>query len=335
MINVFTIPFEGKEGEFTIQGNSLPDVFPANAIVWVDLEGVEHPEMQLLKERLKLDEYSIEDVMVGNQRPKIEDYDEHNFSVIRVPADEEEGISFAELFIFFSDRWMVTVHRSAMKIVSMARERIRARGLSLFKSRPATDLLYYLLVDFAVDSFYPVLDAKEDEIDELEKKIETSIDQKKSDIERVRAISRSFVSIKTDLMTLRRDASTMRDVLGQIMRGAVPFIRDQTLRNFRDVYDHGFQLIETLDTDRERVNEVRDLHISMITASTNNVVKVLTIVVTILTPLSLIAGIYGTNFTPGFFTPGTGLWYSFYVMVAIMLCIAGVMTYLFRRSGWL
>ncbi len=335
MINVFTVPVEGKQAESALPGNSIPEVFPQNSVVWIDVEGTEQADMQLLKERLSLDEFSMEDVVVGNQRPKIVDYDHYNFGVVRVPSDEKVGISFSELFLFFSEGWIVTIHKTPMKIVDLAKERIKARGLSLFKMKPSTDLLFYLLVDFAVDSFYPVLDAKEDEIDSLERQIETTVEQKRGNINRIRSISKSFMSLKGDLMTLRRDASTMRDVLGQIMRGAVPFIHDQVLRNFRDVYDHAFQLIETLDTYRERVNEVRDLHISMITASTNNVVKVLTIVVTILTPLSLIAGIYGTNFTPGFFTPGTGLWYSFYVMVAIMAGIAATMAYFFRRAGWI
>lgn len=326
---------EGKQAESASPSNSIPDVFPQNSVSWIDIQGTEQAELQQLRERLTLDEFSMEDVAAGNQRPKIEDYDHYNFAVVRVPSDEEIGISFSELFLFFSEGWIVTIHKKPMKVVDLAKERIKARGLSLFKMKPSTDLLFYLLVDFAVDSFYPVLDAKEDEIDSLERQIEATVEQKRGDINRIRSISRSFMSIKADLMTLRRDASTMRDVLGQIMRGAVPFIHDQTLRNFRDIYDHAFQLIETLDTYRERVNEVRDLHISMITASTNNVVKVLTIVVTILTPLSLIAGIYGTNFTPGFFTPGTGIWYSFYVMVAIMVAIAVTMAYFFRRAGWI
>ncbi len=326
---------EEKEGSFVSVQEGLPRQFQDNAVTWIDVEGVDEQQMKELKERLKLDDYSVEDVIVGNQRPKMEDYDGYNFAVVRVPGTTGEELSFSELFIFFSDRWLITIHRESMHIVNLARDRIKARGLSLFRTKPATDLLYYLLVDFAVDSFYPVLDGKEDEIDSLEREIELTIDQRRSDVEKVGRVSRSFVALRTDLMTLRRDASAFRDVLGQIMRGAVPFIRDQTLRNFRDVYDHTFQLIETVDTYRDRVNEVRDLHISMITTSTNNVVKVLTIVVTILTPLSLIASIYGTNFTPGFFAPGTGLWYGFYVMIAFMVGIAGIMVYLFRRSGWI
>lgn len=335
LINVTTINADGKEGATTSVTDTLPAVLPQGAVTWIDVEGKDVAELHTLKDRFNLDEYSIEDVTVGNQRPKIEDYDEYNFSVVRVPVDSGNGITFAELFIFFSEKWIITIHTEKMHIVDMARDRIKARGLSFLRLKPATDLLYYLLVDFAVDTYYPVMDSKEEDIDNLEKSIEARIEERRSDIDKIRHVSRSFVSIKEDLMTLRRDASAMRDALGQIMRGAVPLIRDQTLRNFRDIYDHTFQLIETLDSYRERVNEVRDLHISLISASTNNVVKVLTIVVTVLTPLSLISGIYGTNFTAGFFSPGTGTWYGFYVMISAMVAIALGMIYLFKRAGWL
>lgn len=335
MINVITINTDGKDGEFTSVSDKLQETLPQGAVTWIDMEGKDVAELHGLKDRFGLDEYSIEDVTVGNQRPKIEDYDEYDFSVVRVPVDSHDGISFEELFIFFAEKWIITIHKNKMRIVDMAKDRIRTRGLSFLRLKGATDLLYYLLVDFAVDTYYPVMDSKEEEIDQLERGIETRIEERRSDIDKIRNVSRSFVSIKEDLMTLRRDASAMRDALGQIMRGAVPLIRDKTLRNFRDIYDHTFQLIETLDSYRERVNEVRDLHISLITASTNNVVKVLTIVVTVLTPLSLISGIYGTNFTSGFFSPGTGVWYGFYIMLGGMSAIALAMIYMFKRAGWL
>ena len=335
MLSVFTVRTDGREGAGVTVADRLPETVPSDAITWIDVQGIDNEVIHTLKERFKLDDYSTEDVIVGNQRQKIEDYDEYDFSVIRVPSGTHKGLSFSELFFFFSDRWIITIHREEMQAVELAKERIKARGLSFLRTKPSTDLLYYLILDLAVDAFYPALDAREEAIDKLEQRIERRIDNKGNDVQRVRNLSLSFVSIKSDLMALRRDASALRDVLGQIMRGAVPFIRNETLRNFRDIYDHSFQLIETLDAYRERVNEVRDLHISMITASTNNVVKVLTIVVTILSPLSLIAGIYGTNFTSGFFAPGTGVWYGFYTMVTAMAAIAAAMIYLFRRTGWI
>ncbi|HYY90476.1 MAG TPA: CorA family divalent cation transporter, partial [Candidatus Dormibacteraeota bacterium] len=104
---------------------------------------------------------------------------------------------------------------------------------------------------------------------------------------------------------------------------------------FRDVYDHSFQLLETIDNDRDRTSDVRDLYISLHTASTDNTIKVLTLVATIFLPLSLLAGIYGTNFTPGFFQPGSGMPLGFYVFVFVMIDIAVGFVYFFKRAGWI
>jgi len=112
--------------------------------------------------------------------------------------------------------------------------------------------------------------------------------------------------VRRKLMTLRRSLTPTRDMLGMVMRGAIPFVADSSLRSFRDVYDHSFQLLETIDNDRDRTSDVRDLYISLHSASTDNTIKVLTLVATIFLPLTLLAGIYGMNFTPGFFQPGTG-----------------------------
>ena len=120
-----------------------------------------------------------------------------------------------------------------------------------------------------------------------------------------------------------------------VMRGAVPFVADASLRSFRDVYDHSFQLLETIDNDRDRTSDVRDLYISLHSASTDNTIKVLTLVATIFLPLSLLAGIYGMNFTPGFFEPGSGDPIGFYVMILAMLTITVGLVYSFKRSGWI
>jgi len=119
------------------------------------------------------------------------------------------------------------------------------------------------------------------------------------------------------------------------MRGAVPFVPDANLRSFRDVYDHSFQLLETIDNDRDRTSDVRDLYISLHSASTDNTIKVLTLVATIFLPLTLLAGIYGMNFSPGFFQPGSSDPVGFYVMILAMFVISLGLIYLFKRSGWI
>src|SRR5260370_16395518 len=133
-------------------------------------------------------------------------------------------------------------------------------------------------------------------------------------------------------MTLRRSLTPTRDMIGMIMRGAVPFVADSSLRSFRDVYDHSFKLTETIDNERDRTSEVGDLYISLHSASTDNTIKLLTLVATIFLPLTLLAGIYGMNFTAGFFQPGSGDPLGFYIMILAMVIISLRLVYSFKRT---
>ncbi len=154
-------------------------------------------------------------------------------------------------------------------------------------------------------------------------------------MENVVSIVTTIGGVRRKLMNLRRSLTPTRDMLGMVMRGAVPFVADSNLRSFRDVYDHSFQLLETIDNDRDRTSDVRDLYISLHSASTDNTIKVLTLVATIFLPLTLLAGIYGMNFSPGFFQPGSGDPRGFYVMILAMIIISLGLVYWSKRSGWI
>ncbi|HEX4920150.1 MAG TPA: CorA family divalent cation transporter, partial [Candidatus Bathyarchaeia archaeon] len=175
----------------------------------------------------------------------------------------------------------------------------------------------------------------EDRLEEIDQKATTTFKTRVRRMENVVAIITTIESVRKRLMALRRSLTPTRDMLGMVMRGAVPFVADTSLRSFRDVYDHSFQLLETIDNDRDRTSDVRDLYIELHSASTDNTIKVLTLVATIFLPLSLLAGIYGTNFTAGFFEPGSSDPLGFYAMIIAMFLITLGLIYAFKRSGWI
>jgi magnesium transporter len=321
---------------------TIPNEIPPDQLLWIDAESPTEQELNQLQQRFKLDSYAIEDIVQGNQRSKVEEYSGNTFSVIHVPtkssgkaARANQKFDIVELFIFFADRWLISVHSHNADIIKEVEARVRARGLSPLTSNPTPDLLYYVFLDFAVDSYYPMLDNVEEEIERLEKQAVTDFKTRKRRVQNVSSIMSLMGGLRNELMTMRKSLSPTRDMLSMIMKGAVPFVSDSNLRNFRDVYDHTFQLMETIDTNRDRTSDVRDLYISMLAASTDNIIKVLTIVATVLLPLTLLAGIYGMNFTSGFFEPGSGVWFGFYVLIAGMVSIALALTFLFRKAGWI
>ena len=315
--------------------NSFPDEIGPNEVLWVDAESPSEQELADLKQRFGLDDYAIEDVVHKNQRPKMEDYGKSVFAVVHVPVVKAHKSDIVELFIFFQKNWIITIHSSDSELIRDVDARIRARGLSPLTSNPSPDLLFYLFLDFAVDAYYPILDEVEDRLEEIDQKATTTFRTRVRRMENVVGIITTIESVRKRLMVLRRSLTPTRDMLGMVMRGAVPFVADTSLRSFRDVYDHSFQLLETIDNDRDRTSDVRDLYIELHSASTDNTIKVLTLVATIFLPLSLLAGVYGTNFTQGFFEPGSSDPRGFYAMILAMFLITLGLVYAFKRSGWI
>ena len=315
--------------------HEFPDQIGEGEMLWVDAESPTEQELADLKKRFDLDEYAVEDVVHRNQRPKLEEYGKGVFAVVHVPVVENRKSMIVELFVFFQKNWIITVHSEDSELIHSVDSRIRARGLAPLGLSPTPDLFLYVFLDFAVDTYYPILDDVEDSLEELDKQAVTTFKTRVRRMENVVQIITTIGSVRNRLMVLRRSLTPTRDMLGMVMRGAVPYVADSSLRSFRDVYDHSFQLLETIDNDRDRTSDVRDLYISLHSASTDNTIKLLTLVATIFLPLGLLAGIYGTNFTPGFFEPGSGEPLGFYVMILSMLVITAGLVYAFKRSGWI
>ena len=324
---------EGSAPAETVK--SFPDKIRDGEMLWVDAESPTEAELGELRERFGLDELAVEDVLHKSQRPKLEEYEKNVFAVLHVPVATSRKSEIIEMFIFFQKNWIITIHSVESDLIQAVDSRIRARGLSPIATIPSPDLLFYVFLDFAVDSYYPILDEVEDRLEELDKRAVTAFKTRAKRMENILEIVTTIGGVRKRLMMLRRSLTPTRDMLGMIMRGAVPYVADTSLRSFRDVYDHSFQLLETIDNDRDRTSDVRDLYISLHTASTDNTIKVLTLVATIFLPLSLLAGIYGTNFTPGFFQPGSGMPLGFYVFVFVMIDIAVGFVYFFKRAGWI
>lgn len=328
-----------KEAEKRIRfPKDFPETIGDTEILWIDSFNPGNDEIRDLQKRFGLDEYAVEDVIVGNQRPKIEQYENNNFSVIHIPIRskvENEWFDIEELYVFFEKRWIITIHKEVSDTVQSVVKRISTRGLTPLTKSPSTDLLYYIFFDFAVDTFYPMLDLIGEELETLDKFIVEISESGGLRIGKIGQTMSTVSNIRSEMMFLRGTLAPTRDMLSMIMRGAVPFIANTSLRNFRDIYDHTFQLIETIDSFMDKTNDVRGMYMSLLSASTDKIIKLLAIVSTIFLPLTLLAGVFGMNFTSGYYIPGTHSPLGFYVLIGGMIIIAFILAYLFRRFGWI
>ncbi len=305
--------------------------------LWIDFEEFESDNTKRIGEIFGIDPLTIEDILVGNQRIKIEDYQEYIFAVskgVYVTMGTEFDYSQDEIFIILSQNSILTFHRKGSSIINNVTETLRNRIKKLKGTTVFTSLVMHLVYDFSVDSFYSALSNVENWLVSMRTEILDFDSLKASALSDVKSLMSHISRARREMSELRIMLTQHRDVMSLAERGTLKFVSVDLMSAFRDVYDHTFQLIETLDSYMLRTGDVRDLYFTLRSAFTDNILRLLTIVATIFLPLTFLTGFYGMNFTSGFFQPGSNNVYGFYGLVASMILIATVLLLLFRKRGW-
>lgn len=298
---------------------------------WVDIEKPTEDEIAILDEVFGFHPLAIEDTIQYSQRPKIESYNHvgdacqqgYFFLVIHGPDQEtfRDQLQTKEVDMFVSERYLVTVHEEPMRSIEAVKNRAKADARVVLE--PGIDLLLHSILDYIVDQYRPILDSLEVALDDLE---EEALTEPTPDL-----LTRIAMK-KRELLNFRRIVGPQRDVLSQLTRGEVPFIRETTRIYLRDVQDHLIRTVEMVELYRDLVMGTRDLYLSSVSNNLNQIMKTLTIMSVVALPLTVVTSFFGMNFEhiPGLHSP-LGLWLSVTVMFSI---VAGLL-YLFYRKKWI
>jgi len=306
---------------------------PAGYTHWINLDGIGDAEtIRLIGEYYQIHSLALEDIVSSHtQRPKLEEYDDSLFIVIRMPVFRDGKCATYEteqLSIFLSGEIVITFQEvpdgDPFKGV---RERIR-KSKGKIRSRKA-DYLSYAILDAAIDSFFPVIDERSDEIESVEAEI----------LERPSSYALKKVhTLKQELIMIRRSLWPLREVLNSLIRDTSDRITDETKLFLRDCYDHTSLALDLTETYRELCSDLADLYLSNISNKLNEVMKFLTIITTIFVPLTFMVGVYGMNFDPDsspWNMPELRSYYGYPIALLSMVIVAGVLLGFFRRRGWL
>ena len=264
---------------------------------------------------------AVEDLRKRQQRPKIDTYaDQHMIVVYEAIDGSGSGGGLSEIHIFVGKSWVLTVHWAPAPMIDAAHQRLEAHPESV---GDAPGEVLYALLDSAVDSFFPELDRLSDRIDALEDRVlETDSD---------REALREILAIKRRLLDLRRVLAPMRDVANSLLRRETPLVDAAVVPYFQDLYDHLIRVLDQLDVYRDLLGTVLDARLSVASNSLNAVMKRLTAFTVVLMIPTLIAGIYGMNFT---FMPELE-WAAGYPLALIaMVVAAGAAIGFFWKHGW-
>jgi magnesium transporter len=298
----------------------LEELLAAGSFFWLDLDRPDPEDFEILRDVFKFHPLALEDSENFGQRAKLDEYGDYVFMVVWGAAPDEDRL--VEVHCFYSERFLVTIHRDDCPAFQEIRERYAKRAKPI--ERPG--LLLYRIVGGLVDSFFPILSDFDNRIDELE----NDIFLKPSDeqLQEIFAMKRLFVG-------LRKAITPQRDLFGSLMGGVaqLPGFDNEDERYFRDVYDHLIRISDLIDTYRDLLTSSMDVYLSTVSNRMNVVIKQLTIIATIFLPLSWLTGFFGQNF--GWQVRHITSWEAFLVF-GIGLEVLGVVFLLgyFKRQHW-
>lgn len=329
MLHVFILKSDGT----VLRNGSAADIAMAlrdpQAKMWVDMEAPNDAEIELLCDTFFFHPLAIEDSVTYTQRPKIELYKDDGgpsgryfYMVFHGPdlASFRENVRTKEIDMFVSDRFIVSVHDEPMQTVKTMAERCN-EDVAEFLGQ-GMDMVLYRMLDYLVDGYDTILDHVEQQLDEME---EQAISDPKP------SLLTQIATRKKELLNLRRIIGPQREVLAQLSRGEVPFIRESTRVYLRDVYDHLMRVVELVELYRDLILGTRDIYLSSLSNHLNQVMKTLTIISVIGVPLTIITGFFGMNFEEPWLRDHR-------VFTAALVGMAGIVTgmlLLFWKKRWI
>ena len=309
-------------------GGGAREVAPEEAVrlavagaapVWIDLDGLDAARAIDLLGPLQIHPVAIEDMVAEINRPKVDDYGDYLYLAVHSARWEEtERPKLREIDLLVGARFLVTFHEGATRSIDHAVELLPKRPDLL--TRGPSHLLHFLL-DVMVDGWLPITDHLSERLDALEEDVVRG---------RGRRMSVEILKLKRGMSALRRIVGPQRDTVLALTRDEFRAIPADVRPYLRDVYDRLARMTDLLDSYRDEIAGLLDLHMTQVSNRLNQVMKALTVVSTIVLPLTLITGYYGMNVKIAAFEWKHGEWFVFGVLLA-----TGLGTWwLMRRRDW-
>ncbi len=307
-------------GVMRFDRETVESLLASGSFFWLDLAHPAEDDFDILREIFGFHALAVEDSEQFDQRAKIDVYDDFAFIVVYGAGRGDEPL--VEVHCFYSERFLVTIHRETVRALAEVRRRYAKRERAM--EHPS--LLLYRVIDGLVDSFFPSLAVLDDRIDALEDAIFLESDDKQL---------QEIFELKRRLVGMRKTVTPQRDAFASVMGSVaeLPGLGSEDEHYFRDVYDHLIRIGDLIDSYRDLLTGAMDVYLSTVSNRTNAVMKQLTIIATIFLPLMFVTGFFGQNF--GWMVTNVDSWPRF-VALGIGTEIVALLALLafFRRRGW-
>ena len=296
--------------------------------VWVDLEAPTDEETMTLDERFAFHPLAIEDCRESPQYPKLDEYGSYVFLTMLAPdllSVEQEDPDMVVLSLFLGADFVVTYHRRPLRAVTQLRARAERSGAAIL-GRGAAFLAFAIIDaiadqhDSAVRGIGDAAERRQDEI--LEEPRKETLDR--------------ILTLRSHVLQLKRILSDERNIMLKLSGGVEAIVGEEEGRYFSDVAEHFDRLGDQLEVSRDALAGARDLYLSVSANRTNEVVRALTIITTIMMPLTFVTSLYGMNVgLPGGASEGAGSLLTFFVLLGAMCAMAAGFFGYFKYRRWI
>ncbi len=292
---------------------------------WINLSGFDAPERDWLEEHFDFHALAVEDLGSRNQRPKVDEYDDHLFVVLQFARyDKQLGrLSAAELDVFLGPDYVMTVPNQPLQALDYLFERCRQSTElrdQLFSQ--GAGYLLYRIVDDSVDAAFPMLRKMGNKLERLEDDVFEG---------RSSEVVRDIFRVKQEIINFRRVVRPMRAALADLERTTRRYVPDELDAYFDDINDASERIWDMLENFKEAVDALESTNESVLSHQLNDILRVLTSISVIVLPLTLLASIFGMNVH----VPWEGDIGGFWIILVMMGVILGWMLWAFRRRGFL
>jgi magnesium transporter len=289
--------------------------------VWVALRDTDDSELAKMQEEFDLHALAVEDAMRGHQRPKIEEYGECIFAVMHTVEIKGPELVVGEVDVFVGPNYVLSARRDSLQGFLGVRARAEREPHLL---QLGSAFVLYALMDAVVDRYFPVIEALESELEEIEESIFKHGAQRKNIVR--------LYDLKRKSLVLRHAVTPLLEAVGRLHGGRVPELAAGVQDYFRDVHDHLFRINGRLDAIRDTVSTAIQVNLSMVAIDESEVNKRLAAWAAIFAIFTAFAGIWGMNFEV---MPELHWKYGYETALAIMFAVCGYLYYRFKKSGWL
>ncbi|HII30078.1 TPA: magnesium/cobalt transporter CorA [Candidatus Woesearchaeota archaeon] len=292
-------------------------------VTWINVDGIHKLDIiDDLGRIFDLHPLILESITTKSQRPKIEDFGNYIFVILKMLHYDEKHarVNGEQVSIVLGHNFVLSFQESKGEVFNPIRGWIRNNKGKIRKM--GADYLMYSLIDAVVDNYFVILERLGEKIECLE---EALVNNPKP--ETLGIIHR----IKKDMIFMRKSVWPLREVIAALERIGSPLIRKSTQLYLKDVYDHTIQVIDTIEESRDMLSGMTDIYLSSLSNRLNEVMKVLTVIATIFIPLTFITGVYGMNFR---YMPELESRLGYPGAWLVMLLIAIIMLIYFRRRKW-